>query len=240
MREALVWQLVDSAFPTGAFAHSLGLESAWQHGEVTTREDLRRFTEATILQAATGALPLVNAAYREPARLAEWDALSDAFLTNAVANRASRVQGRTLVATAARVWPSEPLNGLQALVASIPNSQRPTPNARPTPNSQLRPPLHAHAAPLTGAVLAALGIRLETAQHIVLYASARGVLSAAVRLGITGSYDAQRLQAESAAWMASVQARYRDADVRDLAQTAPLVDIFQGAHDRLYSRLFQS
>jgi urease accessory protein len=228
MREALVWQLVDSAFPTGAFAHSLGLESAWQHGEVTTREDLRRFTEATILQAATGALPLVNAAYREPARLAEWDALNDAFLTNAVANRASRVQGRTLVASAVRIWPSAALDDLHALVASTPNPQLPTPK------------LCAHAAPLTGVVFGALGIGLETARHIVLYASARGVLSAAVRLGITGSYDAQRLQAESAAWMASVQARYRDADVRDLAQTAPLVDIFQGAHDRLYSRLFQS
>lgn len=213
MHDALVWQLVDSAFPTGAFAHSLGLESAWQHGEVTTREDLRRFTEATILQAATGAIPLVNAAYREPARLAEWDVLNDAFLTNAVANRASRVQGRTLVASAARIWPS---------------AQLPAPTRC------------AHVAPLTGFVFGALGIGLETAQHIVLYTSARGVLSAAVRLGITGSYDAQRLQAESAAWMASVQSRYRDAEPRDLAQTAPLVDIFQGAHDRLYSRLFQS
>jgi urease accessory protein len=228
MHDALVWQLVDSAFPTGAFAHSLGLESAWQHGEVATREDLRRFTEATILQAATGAIPLVNAAYREPARLAEWDALNDAFLTNAVANRASRVQGRTLVCTAARIWPSAALDGLHEAVAPTPNSQLPTPK------------VHAHVAPLTGAVFAALGVGLETAQHVVLYTSARGVLSAAVRLGITGSYDAQRLQAESAAWMASVQARHRDAEPRDLAQTAPLADIFQGAHDRLYSRLFQS
>jgi urease accessory protein len=240
MADALVWQLVDSAFPTGAFAHSLGLESAWQHGEVATREDLRRFTEATILQAATGAIPLVNAAYREPGRLAEWDALNDAFLTNAVANRASRQQGRTLAASAARIWPSALLNDLQARVGSTPNSQLPTSKALPTSNSRSRPPLHAHAAPLTGAVFAALGVGLETAQRVVLYASARGVLSAAVRLGITGSYDAQRLQAESAPWMASVQARYRDADARDLAQTAPLVDIFQGAHDRLYSRLFQS
>ena len=94
MHDALVWQLVDSAFPTGAFAHSLGLESAWQHGEVMSRDDLRRFVEATILQAASGALPLVNAAHREPSRLAELDALNDAFLTNAVANRASRQQGR--------------------------------------------------------------------------------------------------------------------------------------------------
>ena len=68
----------------------------------------------------------------------------------------------------------------------------------------------------------------------------RSVLSAAVRLGVTGSYEAQRLQAECAAWSATVQARCHDAGPDDLAQTAPIIDILQGAHDRLYSRLFQS
>ena len=218
MEDLLVWQLVDSAFPTGAFAHSLGLESAWQHGEVESRDDLQAFTEAAVLQAASGALPLVNAAYREPDRLAEWDALHDAFLTNAVANRASRVQGRTLVASAARIWPSPALARIQSAVAST----------------------CAHVAPLTGVVFRALGVPRETAQRIVLYGAARGVLSAAVRLGITGSYDAQRLQSAVGLWSAGVAARYADIDEHDLAQTAPIVDVLQGAHDRLYSRLFQS
>jgi urease accessory protein len=216
--EALVWQLVDSAFPTGAFAHSLGLESAWHHGEVATRDDLRRFTEATILQAATGALPLVNAAHREPGRLAEWDARNDAFLANAVANRASRVQGRTLAASAARIWPSPALQAIQARCHQ----------------------LFAHVAPITGVVFAALGIPLETTQRLVLYGAARGALSAAVRLGIAGSYDAQRLQSECADWSAQVLLRYRDSGPDDLAQSAPVLDVLQGAHDRLYSRLFQS
>jgi urease accessory protein len=218
MQDPLVWQLVDSAFPTGAFAHSLGLESAWQHGEVVSRDDLRRFVEATILQTATGALPLVNAAYREPSRLAEWDALNDAFLTNAVANRASRQQGRTLAASAARIWPSPELAALQTQLHT----------------------LCAHAAPITGVVCRTLGVSLETTQRVVLFVAARGVLSAAVRLGVTGSYDAQRLQSECAGWSASVLERYRDAGPDDLAQTAPFIDILQGAHDRLYSRLFQS
>ena len=218
MQDALVWQLVDSAFPTGAFAHSLGLESAWQHGEVVSRDDLRRFVEATILQAASGALPLVNAAHREPARLAEWDALNDAFLTNAVANRASRQQGRTLLASAARIWPSSALDAVQAQL----------------------PHLCAHAAPMTGVVCGTLGISLETTQRVVLFVAARGVLSAAVRLGVTGSYDAQRLQSECAGYSVTVLARYRDAGPTELAQTAPIIDILQGAHDRLYSRLFQS
>jgi urease accessory protein len=228
MHEALVWQLVDSAFPTGAFAHSLGLEAAWQHGEIAGREDLRRFVEATILQAATGALPLVNAATREPDRLDAWDALADACLSNAVANRASRQQGRTLLASAARIFASSTLDARHARVVSTPNFQLPTPN------------LLAHVAPMTGVVFAALGVALETTQRVVLFTAARSVLSAAVRLGITGSYDAQRLQAESAGWMADVLARYRDAGPGDLAQTAPIIDILQGAHDRIYSRLFQS
>lgn len=241
MHDALVWQLADSAFPTGAFAHSLGLEAAWQHGEVSSGDDVRRFTEATILQAGSAALPLVNAAWRQPERLAEWDALNDAFLVNAVANRASRQQGRTLLASAARIFASSTLDALQARVASTPNSQTPTPRPLPAPDSQSRAAtLSAHVAPMTGAVFAALGVPLETTQRLVLYTAARGVLSAAVRLGIVGSYEAQRLQSEAAAAMAGVLARCRDAGPADLAQTAPIIDIVQGAHDRLYSRLFQS
>lgn len=111
---------------------------------------------------------------------------------------------------------------------STPNSQLPTPN------------VYAHAAPITGVVFATLGVSLETTQRVVLFVAARGVLSAAVRLGVTGSYDAQRLQSECAGFSATVLARYRDAGPADLAQTAPFIDILQGAHDRLYSRLFQS
>jgi urease accessory protein len=93
---------------------------------------------------------------------------------------------------------------------------------------------------MTGAVFAALGVSLETTQRVALFVAARGLLSAAVRLGVTGSYDAQRLQAECAGWSSQVLLRYREAGPDDLAQTAPIIDVLQGAHDRLYSRLFQS
>ena len=98
----------------------------------------------------------------------------------------------------------------------------------------------AHVAPLSGAVLAHLGLPLASAQRVALYTTMRGVLAAAVRLGIAGSYEAQRLQAASTPWLDAVAARCHALTADDLAQTSPLVDLAQSAHDRLYSRLFQS
>jgi len=209
---------VDSAFPTGAFAHSGGLEAAWQQGDVEDGEALQRFVQASIRQAATAAIPLINAAYRDPGKIEALDALADAFLTNAVANRASRVQGRTLVATVSRIWPSEELADLRR------RAER----------------LCAHVGPLTGAALRVLDLPLATVQRMVLFSTARSVLSAAVRLGMTGSYEAQRLQWLCTPWLDAQLERCAEFDERDLAQTAPILDLLHAGHDRLYSRLFQS
>src|SRR5258705_145761 len=58
----LLWQLADSAFPTGGFAHSAGLEAAWQHGEIRTAAELRQWLVSSLDQVAGTALPFVNAA----------------------------------------------------------------------------------------------------------------------------------------------------------------------------------
>lgn len=218
MSDWVVWQVVDSAFPTGSFAHSWGLEAAWQQGEIETPAAVEAFVRASAQQAAYASIPLVNAVYCHPDRIETLDDLADAFLLNAVANRASRVQGRTLVTTACRVWPSETLAALARQAQS----------------------LHAHAAPLTGATFRAIELPLATVQRVVLYATARGVLSAAVRLGIVGSYEAQRMQYACGPALDGLAARCADLDETDLTQTAPVIDLLQAAHDRLYSRLFQS
>jgi len=218
MTDWRIWQLIDSAFPTGTFAHSAGLEAAWQQGEVPDAPALGRFVRASVRQAGYAALPLLTAAYRDPDALARLDRLADAFLLNEVANRASRIQGRTLAATAARIWPTPELASLHAGLDG----------------------LSAHLAPVSGVVFRRLDVPLVTAQRLTLFATARTVLSAAVRLGISGSYEAQRQQHACEGWLEDIARRCVDLDVADLAQTEPLVDLLQAGHDRLYSRLFQS
>ncbi len=218
MSDWLAWQVVDSAFPVGTFAHSWGLEAAWQAGHVDDDAALRRFLTETIRQTGWGALPLANAAHRAPERLEELDELNEAFLTNAVANRASRVQGRTLAATAARIWPSSRTTALEARVRRG----------------------RAHVAPVSGVVFQTIGLSRETAGQAVLYGAARGVLAAAVRLGIVGSFRAQQLQHEAEDCLDATLERCARVEPEEICQTAPIVDLLQGAHDRLYSRLFQS
>ncbi|MEO2196042.1 MAG: urease accessory UreF family protein [bacterium] len=218
MSDWLAWQVVDSAFPVGVFAHSWGLESAWQSGHVPDVDALHRFLHASIQQTGYGVLPLLGAAYHRPEELAVLDELADAFLTNSVTNRASRVQGRTLVATAARIWPSDAMTDL----VDEANTGR------------------AHVAPLSGRIFQTIGLPLDTARRVTLYGTARGVLSAAVRLGIVGSYQAQQMQHQAAPWLDTTLERSRGLGPEDICQTAPIIDLLQAGHDRLYSRLFQS
>ena len=214
----LIWQIADSAFPTGGFAHSCGLEAAWQGGEVRGAGELRTFVQHALDQAGHAALPLLTAAHMTPSRLGPLDALADAFLTNAVANRASRVQGRAFVGTCARIWPMPAVKAVEIEIRDR----------------------CGHYAPVVGATGRALELPLELTQRLFLFQNARGVIAAAVRLGIIGSYEGQRLQFDCAPVLDAVLDRCGRLGEDDLAQTAPVIDLLQSAHDRLYSRLFQS
>jgi urease accessory protein len=216
--QSTLWQLIDSAFPSGGFAHSWGLEAAYQAGELESEPALRRFLRDNLWQTGHAVLPLVTAAHREPERFEALDADCDAFLSNSIANRASRQQGRAMLAACARIWPSPALIDLDARARAG----------------------HGHYPPSIGAALQALHIPIADAHHFVLFAASRGVLAAAIRLGIVGPFRAQQLQHDCARWSDDVLAACAPRGASEITQTAPIADLVQSAHDRLYSRLFQS
>jgi urease accessory protein len=209
----LLWQLMDSAFPTGGYAHSSGLEAAWQHGEVRNSQEFLSFLGAALQQLGQAVLPFVTAAHGHPHRLSEFDQLCDAFTSNHVANRASRLQGRAFLSAVTRIFVSD----------SFPAA-----------------PTCGHFAPVFGATTRALGVPRETTSRLFFFNHLRGLLAAAVRLNIVGSMAGQRIQHGLATRAEEILEQCAALDLDDLAQTAPLLDVWQGAHDRLYSRLFQS
>lgn len=218
VRDWLCWQLADSAFPTGGFAHAGGLEAAWQHGEVRTRAELASFLEAALEQVGHSLVPFVVAAHDAPATLPETDCLCDAFTTNHVANRASRSQGRALLTAAERIF------GL---------------NVESAVETAVTPPF-AHLAPAFGYVTGRLGVARETAVELFVFTYLRSLLAAAVRLNIVGPMEAQMIQCRLADAAAATCRHGLARGLDEVAQTAPLLELWQGAQDRLYSRLFQS
>ena len=217
MTSWIVLQLADSAFPTGGFAHSAGLEALLQTGELASVE---KFCCEHIDQLANGSLPIVGAAYDAPARLGELDAFTRATLWSHVATRASRTQGRALLDVAARSFGHEILVEARARLS--------------------RTELDGHLAPMFGFVTRALGVARDEALATFLHLGVRGALSAAVRLGCIGPSEGQALHHRLHPALESALAHARTLRVEDVAQTAPIIELVQATQDRLYSRLFQS
>jgi len=218
--EWIAWQLTDSAFPAGGFTHSCGLESAAQHGDAVNADDVCRLALTVVRQAGRGALPFVAAAHRAPDDLPAWDRSSDLFLNQRVSNRASRSQGRAFLYAASQIFPEARLQRLA--------------------DRMRQEELCGHHAPVFGAVLRYVDVDADTTARLFLYQAARAVTAAGVRLGLIGVFDGQRLHPAIAGEIERTTESCRDVRPADVAHTAPILDLLQSTHDRLYSRLFQS
>jgi urease accessory protein len=210
----LVWQLADSAFPTGGFAHSGGLEAAWQHGEIPDSVALESYLESALWQIASGVIPYLAAGYDTPENAGELDEHCDAFLSNHVANRASRAQGRAFLGSAHRIFGSAARVEAQFTCY--------------------------HFAPVFGVMMRALSVDRSIAVELFAFQSLRGLVAAAIRLGIVGPMEGQAMQSRLSPKVREMLSSTDGLTINEVATVAPLLEIWQGSQDRLYSRLFQT
>jgi len=101
---------------------------------------------------------------------------------------------------------------------------------------------NAHLAPLWGLVTRAMDVSLQDAAYLFLFSHARTVVSAAVRANVLGPYQAQGVLANS-----ELQIRIRELveegwerSTEDAGQCVPVMDLWVGRHEKLYSRIFNS
>ncbi|WP_344056847.1 urease accessory UreF family protein, partial [Sphaerisporangium rubeum] len=118
--------LADSRLPAGGHAHSGGAEQAVRTGDVTGPGDLTRYLRGRLATTGLVAASLAAAACalaREAAEASEtstasegaWrvlDGEADARTASPAQRDASRTQGRLLVRSARRIWPSAALDAL--------------------------------------------------------------------------------------------------------------------------------
>lgn len=100
----------------------------------------------------------------------------------------------------------------------------------------------AHFAPLFGVVARALGIPAPQAAYVFVLGHVRALTSAAMRAGVFGPFQAQRILAGDRArgLVAAAIAREWDTPFERAGQTAPALDLWAGRHEVLYSKIFNS
>ncbi|KAJ3408718.1 hypothetical protein HDV05_004776 [Chytridiales sp. JEL 0842] len=174
---------------------------------------------------------------------------------NHVARRASRAQGVAFLTLIDKSF-LDSTHPLHEVVSSF--------------KKDIRGSRSAGHVPITFAIACkCLGLSLDRTMELFVFQHARSLVSAAVRLNIIGPYKGQKillsLQRESNDALAATLSRTTPRDDQDsfwdswddefgkdpvlmyarqaaeeACATAPKIDIIQGLHDRLYSRLFNS
>ncbi|KAF4120825.1 urease accessory protein [Geosmithia morbida] len=260
--------LSDSALPLGSFAFSSGLESYLAHsrGGVPGRAagSMSSFLPSSVSSLASTTLPFVLAAHRDPTRLADLDDELDAAIMCAVGRRASVAQGRALlsiwersfrsssssptamtpVSGSAAEW-ADTLRDFSALLRSASSSSaadRRDGGGADDETLLLLPAASAHLAPLFGALCRVLGLGLRQTAYIFVLGHVKALLSAAVRASMFGPYQAQKVLAgEQVQRMIDVVIeREWFTPVEEAGQTVPVLDLWIGRHELLYSRIFNS
>lgn len=242
--------LSDSALPLGSFAFSSGLESFLAHTTRTPTPPPQLFTTTflplSISSYASTTLPFVLASHADPILLPLLDDALDAATICTVARRASVAQGRALLGIWERSF-SPPTTGRKpvgtdASVSPLLSFASLLRSAQSGTDDSLPPAVAAHLPPLFGAVCRVAGLDARQTGFVYMLNHVKALVSAAVRRGMFGPYQAQKILASQQVreTVEAVVRREWDTPYYEAGQSVPVMDLWVGRHEMLYSRIFNS
>ncbi|RMZ82579.1 hypothetical protein DV738_g1539, partial [Chaetothyriales sp. CBS 135597] len=210
-------------------------------------------------------VPYVLSAFENPLDLEELDNDLDASTPCTVARRASISQGRALLAVWSKAFSSSvrrdmipredtsnngdhyhhhhrhQLDGTDDAALALDKFAHALKLAAIAPPS-VWPSVNGHLAPLWGCMCKALGLSLQETAYLFVFNHAKGIISAAVRASVMGPYMAQTIlasdQLERSIRHTLERVWYLTPD--EATQVVPLIDLWMGRHEMLYSRIFNS
>ena len=231
--------LSDSALPLGSFAFSSGLESYLAHRPPRPVPSIFSFLSLSLSSVASTLLPYLLAAFKEPTSLAFLDDTLDACTLCHVARRASIAQGCALITLWERAFRATVDSEVPAALALTQFAKDLKEGSGSDLDGLVR---GGHFAPTWGVVTVAMGISITDSAYAFLLSHAKAVLSAAVRASLVGPYQAQSVLAGE--WLRQKIAKCLEDNweihIDDAGQDVPLMDIWIGRHEKLYSRIFNS
>lgn len=244
-------QLADACFPSGGFAFSSGLESLAKLGYVKRMEDFHQYLDCHLDQLTSAEIPFLNSAYEAAAPEAfaseamderpgtarfpvtgfrevvrEWDA----WLFMPAQRRASLSQGQAWSRAMEEAFDLPAVRAVRSGFSRAGSARQGLPGQG----------LALHFLMVFAATLRAAGVSRPDAQSLLLHMSLRDQLGAAVRMGLLGSLQAQKLHRRFIEVAEEYRRARKDLDHTLAMRGAHMIDLGQASHPYLYSKLFQS
>lgn len=215
-------QVSDSAFPTGSFSHSMGLEAFAAAGQLRSARDLRRIVGLHLSSLATSDCVALRSVFgAELEEVVHTDRHLSATKLARELRAASSATGKRFVLSVAAL-------GIEDAVLG---AYRDTVRSGETPGN---------LAVGYGVAGPALGLGMEEALHAYLYASVASLVAAGQKLVPLGGSAAQRVLYESGEEMTRAAQMSECVAVEEMYAFAPEIDVRSMLHERQEVRLYMS